>query len=131
MNDDPEVINMSTVMEAQDVMGEERFASLVEYFLKDSETYISEIEASLEEENIKGIIAPAHTIKSSAKQLGAERVSLVAEQIEEKCRNFLEKSEVETTKAEIITESNIMCEELRSELEAAAEELTEICQQGF
>lgn len=73
MNEQLEVLNMSVVEEARELMSE-RFPMMVKYFLEDTQMYLEEIERGVKENNAEIAISPAHTIKSSAKQLGAERV---------------------------------------------------------
>ena len=87
MSQDLEIINISIVEEAKELMGE-RFPTMVKYFLEDTEMYLGEIQASIEDKDIKRAISPAHTIKSSAKQIGAERISDIARQIEWFCREY-------------------------------------------
>lgn len=86
MSQDLEIINSSIVEEAKELMGD-RFPTMVKYFLEDTEMYIAEIEASIEDKDFERSISPAHTIKSSAKQIGAERISDIARQIEQFCRD--------------------------------------------
>ena len=59
-------------------MLQEKFSRIVGYFLEDSARYISEIEAGLASQQIDAVVPPAHTLKSSAWQIGACRLSNIA-----------------------------------------------------
>lgn len=86
---DLETINLSVVEEAKELMNE-RFPTMVKYFLEDTEMYISEIANAIQNKDFEVAVSPAHTIKSSAKQLGAEKVSDVARQIEHHAREMID-----------------------------------------
>ncbi len=120
MSQELEVINVSIVEEAKDLMGD-RFPTMVKYFLEDTEMYISEIWASIEEKDITMAISPAHTIKSSAKQIGAERISDVARQIEQFCRD----SEGQVGDFEHLDR---LYQELKEEMDAAVPLLEEMAE---
>ena len=81
MTQESEIINIQALDTARNLLGD-RFSIIIKYFLEDTEMYSSEIAKGLKEKNIRIISSSAHTIKSSAKQLGIDRVSEVAKQIE-------------------------------------------------
>ncbi len=116
-NAQTDIINMHTVAEAKSLMND-RFPMMVKYFLEDTQMYLKEIEKGVREKNVEMAISPAHTIKSSAKQLGAEKVSSVAKSIEELCRNISENGssglgEFETLYNQLKKEVDIVTPELR------------------
>jgi len=115
-----DIINMKLVEEARDLMNE-RFPTMVSYFLEDTEMYLAEIERGVNENNPKIAIPPAHTIKSSAKQLGAERVSEIAQNIEELCRNIVD------TGSDDLTEFQSLAKKLKEEVELATPEFNKLC----
>lgn len=119
---DLETINLSIVEEAKDIMSE-RFPTMVKYFLEDTEMYISEISNAVQNNSFDGAVSPAHTIKSSAKQLGAEKVSDVARQIETHAREMIDNdgSDFETL--------DKLYHELKEEFEAAAPLLVEVAEE--
>lgn len=119
MSSQLEIINISIVNEAKDLMGE-RFPTMIKYFLEDTEMYLNEIEKGIAEKNIQVSLSPAHTIKSSAKQLGAERVSDVARQIETMCR------EMQDHNTHDFTALDRLFSELKEEMEAASPLLKEL-----
>ncbi len=61
---------------------EDKFQMLIERFLQDAEKYIKTIEDGITQNNIKIIVTPAHTLKSSSRQLGAIKLSDIAQNIE-------------------------------------------------
>jgi len=115
-----EIININTVNTAKDLMGD-RFPVMIKYFLEDLQMYMEEIARGLKEQNTKVIVSSAHTIKSSAKQLGVDRVSDIAKQIESLCREM-----IDTNKQEFLSleELNI---KLKNEVILAIPELNKFC----
>ena len=120
MTEQQEIINITTLEEAQNLMGE-RFGTMVQYFLEDTQMYFQEIERGVKENNAELAVAPSHTIKSSAKQLGADRVSAIAELIEELCRNMIESKNSDIPQLQQLTD------ELKKEIDAATPELNKFC----
>ena len=94
---------------------------MVKYFLEDTQMYLEEIEKGVAENNAEIAISPAHTIKSSAKQLGAERVSEVSKAIEELCRDITENGNKDFPQFERLYN------ELKSEIDEATPELNKLC----
>lgn len=118
---DLETINLSIVEEAKDLMSE-RFPTMIKYFLEDTRMYIGEIENSVQNNDFEIAISPAHTIKSSAKQLGAEKVSDVARQIEQFARDMLD------NKGDDFDTLDKLYHELKEEFEAVAPLLVEVAE---
>ncbi len=120
MSEQLEILNMSIVEEAKELMSD-RFPMMVTYFLEDTQMYLEEIEKAVSENNAEIAISPAHTIKSSAKQLGAERVSEISKAIEEQCRNITENGN------EDFQQFKKKYEDLKEEINAVTPELTKLC----
>jgi HPt (histidine-containing phosphotransfer) domain-containing protein len=120
MSDELEILNMSIVEEAKELMSD-RFPMMVKYFLEDTQMYLEEIEKGVSESNAEIAISPAHTIKSSAKQLGAERVSEIAKAIEELCRDITENGNKDFQQFERLYN------DLKSEIDEATPELNKLC----
>ncbi len=76
-----QIINLSSVEDARTIM-QDKFPLMIEYFLEDAATYINSIDEGLAANDAEKVQAPAHTIKSSAAQIGADKVSDLAKQIE-------------------------------------------------
>ena len=120
MADQQQIINHSIVAEAKELMGD-RFPMMIKYFIEDTETYMLEINAGIANNNAEQALGPAHTIKSSAKQLGAERVSEIARQIEALCREIIDNNSNDYTKMASLYQA------LKKEIETAAPELNKLC----
>lgn len=86
------IINRKSVANVKAIM-KDRFPIMVEYFLEDTGVYIKRIDEGISANDAEMVKSPAHTIKSSAGQIGAEKVSEIAKQIEEIAINMLEGGE--------------------------------------
>jgi|JI6StandDraft_1071083.scaffolds.fasta_scaffold443351_2 HPt (histidine-containing phosphotransfer) domain-containing protein len=116
MTQQSEIINIQALDTARHLLGD-RFSIIIKYFLEDTEMYSSEIAKGLKEKNIRIISSSAHTIKSSAKQLGIDRVSEVAKQMEILCREIIDSNNQNWEMLEKLYNS------LNKELEKAIPEL--------
>lgn len=76
-----QIINQDSVDEAKSIM-KDKFPTMIEYFLEDAVNYIRSIEEGLKISDHESVEFNAHTIKSSANQLGAEKMSDIAKKIE-------------------------------------------------
>lgn len=79
------IIDQTILAEAKETM-KAKFPTIVAYFLEDSEVYIDNIKEGISAVNIEKIVSPAHTLKSSARQMGAILVSEIAKEIEHLAR---------------------------------------------
>jgi len=84
-----QIINNDTIEEVRSVM-KDKLPMMVEYYLEDSAVYISSIGEGLASNDVEKIKPAAHTLKSSSAQLGAERVSEIAKEIEHDANNMIE-----------------------------------------
>lgn len=75
------VLAVEVLQELEAVMGSD-YVSLIQLFLEDAPKQIKQLEAAAAENNIHGMIAPAHTLKSSSANLGAMALSTIAKRIE-------------------------------------------------
>ncbi len=66
------------------------FVRILGYFREDGEKAVSRIEEAMHERNVAAIVLPAHTMKSEARQFGAEQLGTLAEEIEVAARRALE-----------------------------------------
>ena len=115
MAQESEIINIETLDTAKNLLGD-RFSLIIKYFLEDTQAYLSEIAKGLKDKNIR-VISSSHTIKSSAKQLGIDRVSEVAKQMEILCREIIDSNNQNWESLEKLYNS------LNKELEKAIPEL--------
>jgi len=114
-----EILNPITLAEAKELMGN-RFPTMVKYFIEDTNMYMDEIQAAVSSQDANKSLAPAHTIKSSARQLGAERVSEIAKEIEFLSRDIIDgKSDDHLKIAKLY-------EELNKEVKIAVVELNKL-----
>ncbi len=79
------VLDEAVFMEAQNFMNS-KFSKIIGYYFEDTAAYIEIINKGASENDASAIIPVAHTIKSSSKQLGAEKLSYAAEKLEEMAR---------------------------------------------
>jgi signal transduction histidine kinase/DNA-binding response OmpR family regulator/HPt (histidine-containing phosphotransfer) domain-containing protein len=77
----PPVLAMDVVEELRMVMGAE-YLNLIKLFLHDAPAHIKRLEAAAANNDIAGMVAPAHTLKSSSANLGALGLSAAAKRIE-------------------------------------------------
>lgn len=96
----PEGFNINSLDIAKKTM-KNKFSIMVKYFIEDTEVYINEIDKGLSDNNVHVIIASAHTIKSSSKQIGADLLSESAKEIEFIARELLEDKLTDRTISDI------------------------------
>ena len=120
MDQELEIINIEALDTARNLLGD-RFSIIIKYFLEDTEMYLSEIAKGLKEKNIRIISSSSHTIKSSAKQLGIDRVSEIAKQMEGLCQEIIDTNNQNWKGLEKLYNN------LEKELEKAIPELNKFC----
>jgi HPt (histidine-containing phosphotransfer) domain-containing protein len=77
----PPVLASEVVDELRAVMGDE-YISLVRLFLEDAPLHVRALEAAVNANDMSKMVAPAHTLKSAAANLGAMALSAAAKRIE-------------------------------------------------
>ena len=82
---DATVLNEDIVNAARDSL-QDKFSMMVEFYLEDAADYIAQIQAGLADDDPQKVVAPAHTLKSSSRQLGATQVGEIAAWLEEAAR---------------------------------------------
>lgn len=85
------ILNMAAIHEAKETM-KSKFPTMIEYFMEDTEMYINSIKDGMIASNAEEIIVPAHTLKSSSRQMGAAKMSDIAKEIEMLARAQAEKN---------------------------------------
>ena len=68
------------------------FARILSYFREDGEKAVGRIEEAMRRRDMTGLVLPAHTLKSEARQFGAEPLGALAEEIEFAARRAIEKN---------------------------------------
>ena len=75
------ILEMEVVDELRAIMGSE-YLGLVRLFLEDAPIHIQKLQTAAAASDLRAMVAPAHTLKSSSANLGALALSLVAKRIE-------------------------------------------------
>lgn len=83
---DAPILDQTLINEAQSLM-RNKFPQMIAYYMEDTQGYIAYIEKAYAENNVEGLIPPAHTAKSSSRQMGALRLSAIARTIELEARD--------------------------------------------
>jgi HPt (histidine-containing phosphotransfer) domain-containing protein len=120
MTQESEIINIEALETARNLLGE-RFSVIIKYFLEDTEVYLAEIAKGLKEKNIRIIFSSSHTIKSSAKQLGIDRLSDVAKQTESLSLEMMDSGN------QAWEDLERLYNKLKNELDKAIPELNKFC----
>ena len=79
------LLDTSAVEEAR-AMFKAKFPTMAGYYFEDAEGYVANIRDAVAAGNVQAIVTPAHTLKSSSRQMGASGVSDVAKEIEAQAR---------------------------------------------
>jgi HPt (histidine-containing phosphotransfer) domain-containing protein len=66
------------------------FARILSYFREDGDKSVAKIEDAMQRKDAAALVLPAHTVKSEARQFGAEQLGSLAEEIEFAARRALE-----------------------------------------
>ena len=66
------------------------FVRILGYFREDGEKAVARIETAMHARDTAGLVLPAHTMKSEARQFGAEPLGALAEEIEVAGRRAVE-----------------------------------------
>lgn len=66
------------------------FVRILGYFREDGEKAVARIEDAMQRRDVAGLVLPAHTMKSEARQFGAEPLGAIAETIEFAARRAIE-----------------------------------------
>ncbi len=66
------------------------FVRILGYFQEDGEKSVAKIEDAMRRRDAAGLVIPAHTLKSEARQFGAEPLGELAEEIEFAARRAVE-----------------------------------------
>lgn len=66
------------------------FVRILGYFREDGEKSVAAIETAMHDRDVTALVLPAHTMKSEARQFGAEPLGMLAEEIEVAARRAIE-----------------------------------------
>ena len=79
------LLDTAAVDEARS-MFKAKFPTMAGYYFEDAEGYVANIRDAVSAGNVQAIVTPAHTLKSSSRQMGASGVSDIAKEIEANAR---------------------------------------------
>lgn len=116
-NDTSSAIDTSVLQELYEIM-EEDFVGLLLTFLDNAPGQMAEIEKAVLAGDVKSLVLPAHSLKSSSANVGAMALSALAKELEMLAR------EGTTERMQVVLER------AQSAYESSREELTEICERG-
>lgn len=77
------LINMEAAEESRKVF-KNNYNTMLRYYLEDTENYLKEIASAFANQDITSAIRPAHTIKSTSARMGAQYLSVLAKDMEQK-----------------------------------------------
>ena len=84
-----EIVDWSIFSRTRNELGPS-FVRILGYFREDGEKSIAQIEDAMHRHDAVGLVSPAHTLKSEARQFGAEPLGELAEEIEFTARRYVE-----------------------------------------
>ena len=90
MTNDPDgLIDWNAFGETRNLLGA-GFVRILGYFLEDGTKSVAAIEEAMRLKDSAKLVMPAHTLKGEAWQFGANRLALLAEEIEVAARHYVE-----------------------------------------
>ena len=90
MTNDPDgLIDWNAFAETRNLLGA-GFVRILGYFLEDGTKSVAAIEEAMRLKDSTKLVMPAHTLKGEAWQFGANRLALLAEEIEVAARHYVE-----------------------------------------
>ncbi|MFM6854012.1 MAG: Hpt domain-containing protein [Sphingopyxis sp.] len=107
------------------------FVRVLGYFREDGMESISAIENALRASNAAAMVAPAHKLKSEARQFGGERLGQLAEDIEIYARDCVEMREQPGGYVEYVVQLRPLFDAMLAEIDAQTNPLVQRRQQGF
>lgn len=87
--DEAELVDWEVFFRARSELGA-GFARILGYFREDGEKAVGRIEEAMHRRDTASLVLPAHTMKSEARQFGAEPLGELAEEIEFAARRSVE-----------------------------------------
>ena len=90
MTNDPDgLIDWNAFAETRNLLGA-GFVRILGYFLEDGTKSVAAIEEAMRLKDSAKLVMPAHTLKGETWQFGANRLALLAEEIEVAARHYVE-----------------------------------------
>nr|WP_228765606.1 Hpt domain-containing protein [Sphingopyxis solisilvae] len=107
------------------------FVRILGYFREDGTKSVAAIEEAMRASDARGMVMPAHTLKSEARQFGGEKLGAVAEDIEMFARHCVESQISPDEYLPRVVELRKLFEETLSALEREANPLVQRRPNGF
>ena len=107
------------------------FVRILGYFREDGTKSVAAIEDAMRARDARGLVMPAHTLKSEARQFGGEKLGAVAEDIEMFARHCVESQISPDEYLPRVVELRKLFEETLSALEREANPLAQRRPTGF
>ncbi|MGQ3101222.1 MAG: Hpt domain-containing protein [Sphingopyxis solisilvae] len=107
------------------------FVRILGYFREDGTKSVAAIEEAMRASDARGMVMPAHTLKSEARQFGGEKLGAVAEDIEMFARHCVESQISPEEYLPRVVELRKLFEETLSALEREANPLVQRRPAGF
>jgi HPt (histidine-containing phosphotransfer) domain-containing protein len=107
------------------------FVRILGYFREDGTKSVAAIEEAMRARDARGMVMPAHTLKSEARQFGGEKLGEVAEDIEMFARHCVESQISPEEYLPRVVELRRLFEETLSALEREANPLVQRRPAGF
>ncbi|MEY4620587.1 MAG: hypothetical protein RIS65_1759 [Pseudomonadota bacterium] len=125
MTNDPDgLIDWKAFGETRNLLGA-GFVRILGYFLEDGTKSVAAIEEAMRLKDSAKLVMPAHTLKGEAWQFGANRLALLAEEIEVAARHYVEIQIDPSELVEKVVHLRPLFEETVSALEAEISPLVE------
>jgi HPt (histidine-containing phosphotransfer) domain-containing protein len=123
-NDPDGLIDWKAFGETRNLLGA-GFVRILGYFLEDGTKSVAAIEEAMRLKDSAKLVMPAHTLKGEAWQFGANRLALLAEEIEVAARHYVEIQIDPSELVEKVVHLRPLFEETVSALEAEISPLVE------
>lgn len=127
---DASLINWADFTHARADLGA-GFVRILGYFREDGTKSVAAIEDAMRARNAAALVIPAHTLKGESRQFGAERLGLMAEEIETVARRCVEYHESPEELIEIVVALRDCFAETMAALEKDANPLVARRATGF
>ena len=83
-----EILDMKAVENARNIL-KDRYPEMITVYIDTSWDYLDEIIKAMNDNDVNAMIRPAHTLKSTSRQMGAYKLSDVAKDIEEQAKTIV------------------------------------------
>ena len=110
---EPVLLDAAALEEVRTMM-KDKFQEVLNYFLEDSAMYVQQIAQSFAAGEAEAVVLPAHTLKSSAKQMGALRLWDVASILEATVREIVKGTGELSQIAPLVGQLQVVFEETRN-----------------